>query len=179
MRRTQSLHSINYDSTNSSVYQSRDSVDVLQKSIYDSLCPCKIMARQIFGQLVSCMFEMSLKKLCLHVLSSGSHLSNTKHPACSACHRILVPSTTCLKHSETRFVITYLRLKLKVMGKSTFFGGNSEKNSRDSTLLHSLIVRDHAPCNTAMYSGSKTTTNIYKDGCHRYFTVILLVDRVL
>lgn len=113
---------------------------------------------------------MSLKKLCLHVLSSGSHLSNTKHPACSACHRILVPSTTCLKHSETHFVITYLRLKLKVMGKATFFGGNSEKNSRDSTLLHSLIVRDHAPCNTAMYSGSKTTTNIYKDGCHRYFT---------
>lgn len=105
MRRTQSLHSINYDSTNSSVYQSRDSVDVLQKSIYDSLCPCKIMARQIFGQLVSCMFEMSLKKLCLHVLSSGSHLSNTKHPACSACLRILVPSTTCLKRSETHFGI--------------------------------------------------------------------------
>ena len=53
------------------------------------------MARQIFGQLVSSLFNRYVKCRCKNctsvVLSSGSHLLKTKHPACIACLRILVP----------------------------------------------------------------------------------------
>ena len=54
-------------------------------------CRFNIIARQIFGQLVSSLFNRYVKCRCKNcasvVLRSGNHLSKTKHPACIACLR--------------------------------------------------------------------------------------------